>query len=40
MLMWAREHDCPWNNLVLSNAASGGHTEVMRWAKENGCPGG
>ena len=21
-------------------AAEGGHTEVLRWAKEHGCPGG
>jgi len=37
MLTWARENGCPWDGHICSNAARGGHFEVLKWAKANGC---
>jgi hypothetical protein len=37
-LKWARQNGCPWNELTCSEAAKGGHLEVLRWARQNGCP--
>ena len=34
-LKWAREKDCPWDELT---AGHGGHLETLKWARENGCP--
>ena len=28
----------PWNHLTCANAAEHGHLEVLKWARENGCP--
>jgi len=39
MLMWLREQQCPWDARTLLNAHRNGHTEVLTWAKEHGCPG-
>jgi hypothetical protein len=33
----ARER-LPVGRADVSNAASGGHLEVLKWARENGCP--
>ena len=38
MLQWARENGCPWNEKMCTDAAWGGHLEVLQWARENGCP--
>jgi hypothetical protein len=38
VLKWARENDCPWDELTCTSAALGGHLEVLKWARENGCP--
>ena len=36
---WARrEHHCPWDSLTPETAASGGHLEVLQWAREHACP--
>jgi hypothetical protein len=36
---WAREHDCPWDELNDCRiSAWQGHLQVLRWARENGCP--
>jgi hypothetical protein len=37
-LAWAKANGCPWNEKVCSNAARGGHVDVLRWARENECP--
>ena len=33
-----REHNCPWDSRTTNYAAEGGHTELLRWAREHGCP--
>jgi len=38
VLQWAREQDCPWDADTCSDAARGGHLEVLKWAWEHGCP--
>ena len=38
MLMWAREHDCPWDKQTCASAAEGGHLDVLMWAREHDCP--
>jgi hypothetical protein len=38
-LIWAREHDCPWNELSV-RAEAFGHREVLRWLDEHGDCGG
>jgi hypothetical protein len=38
VLIWAREHDCPWGIGTCSWAAKNGHLAVLRWAREHGCP--
>jgi hypothetical protein len=37
MLKWARENNCPWNELACSNAVLHGHLEVLKWVRKNGC---
>ena len=27
-----------WDRWTCANAAEGGHLEVLKWARENGCP--
>ena len=38
--MWAREHDCPWDETTCECAANSEELEVLRWAIGHGCPGG
>ena len=38
VLKWARENDCPWDELTCMYAAKHGHLGTLRWARENGCP--
>jgi hypothetical protein len=38
VLKWARENDCPWDELTCVSAAKHGHLEVLQWARTNGCP--
>ena len=33
-----RENDCPWDEDTCTDAAQGGHLEVLKWSRENGCP--
>ena len=33
----ARENGCEWDRWTCSNAAKGGHLEVLLWATINGC---
>jgi hypothetical protein len=28
----------PWDEDTCTNAAEGGHLEVLKWLRENGCP--
>lgn len=36
-LACAKANGCPWNETVCSNAARGGHLDVLCWAGESGC---
>ena len=38
VLMWAREHGCPWDKSTCEYAVNGGQMAVLKWAKEHGCP--
>ena len=38
MLMWAREHHCPWDEGMCAFAAERGYLEVLMWAREHVCP--
>ena len=38
MVQWAREKGCEWDEETCEYAAEGGHLEVLRWARANGCP--
>ena len=29
---------CPWNKHTCRYAVDQGHVEVLRWARQNGCP--
>ena len=40
MLIYAHENGCPWDRFTCSNAAEGGHLDVLKYAHENGCPWG
>ena len=31
--MWAREHDCPWDEFTCAFAAERGHLDVLMWAR-------
>jgi len=31
VLKWARENGCPWAETTCSEAAYGGHLEVLSW---------
>ena len=37
-LVYAHEHDAPWDILTCSCAASGGHLDCLRYAHEHGAP--
>ena len=34
----AHQNGCEWNSSICSNAALKGHLEVLKWARQNGCP--
>ena len=38
MLVWLREHNCPWCERTCAEAADAGHADVLQWALDNGCP--
>jgi len=38
VLRWVREHGCDWDEETCSEAAAGGHLEVLTWVREHGCP--
>jgi hypothetical protein len=38
VLKWGREYGCPWDGRTREHAAESGHTDLLRWAEENGCP--
>jgi hypothetical protein len=39
LVEWLEDNDCPFDNRRLCGiAAAGGHLEVLRWAREKGCP--
>ena len=38
MLSWVWAHDRPWDERTCASAASGGHLEVLKWAREHDCP--
>jgi hypothetical protein len=33
--MWAREHNCPWDEWICVCAALGRHLDVLKWAREH-----
>jgi len=33
-----RANGCPWDGRTCLQAVHFGHVEVLRWARENGCP--
>jgi hypothetical protein len=33
-----RADEWPWDAWTCAYAAKGGHLEVLKWARENGCP--
>jgi len=38
---WGQEewgHDCKWGAETCSAAAAGGHFEMLKWLREQGCP--
>ena len=37
-MIWAREHDCPWNELTCAAAAQEGHLDILIWAREHHRP--
>ena len=37
-LAWAKEMGCRWDASVCAVAARGGHLEVLKWARAQGCP--
>jgi len=38
VLQWLRARGCPWNGWVIAQATEFGHTQVLAWARSNGCP--
>ena len=38
MLKWLRANGINWNEKVCLVAAMNGHLEVLKWAREKGCP--
>ena len=38
IMKWLKEHDCPWDSLVIYEACKHGNLENMKWLVENGCP--
>jgi hypothetical protein len=37
-LIFAREKNCPWDNLTAKLAVENGHLDCFQYAVENGCP--
>jgi len=37
--MWLREMGCGWDASTWAGAAEGGHLEILKWARLNGCRG-
>ncbi len=37
ILIWAREHDIPWDSVTCSSASLNGHLGCLKWARKNGC---
>jgi len=37
LLVWAREHDCEWDDWKCANAVKGGPLAVLRWARTHNC---
>jgi hypothetical protein len=33
-----RANGWPWDGFTIENALMGGHTAVLQWAREQGCP--
>ncbi len=38
VIQWARKHELRWNEAACDNAALSGHTNLMLWLLDNGCP--
>ena len=38
ILVWAREHDCPWDAWSCAEAARTGKLETLEWLRARGCP--
>jgi hypothetical protein len=38
LLKWAREHDCPWDEMTRHHADLNGNLELLQWAVEHGAP--
>jgi hypothetical protein len=38
VLVYTREHGCPWDVLTIAHAVENGHFNVVKWAHEHGCP--
>jgi len=36
--MWARERQCPWDEVTCQWVAKKGNLEVLQWAREQNCP--
>ena len=32
-----RNNSCPWSEYDLRKYSMGGHIEILKWARENGC---
>jgi hypothetical protein len=37
-LIWLRDNNCPWDSDCTSEAALGGHMQLLEWAVQQGCP--
>jgi len=37
-IIYAHEHNYPWNELTCDYAAENGHLDCLVYAHENGCP--
>ncbi|KAL6048340.1 Ankyrin repeat domain-containing protein [Balamuthia mandrillaris] len=38
LLLWSREHGCPWDGSLCKNAARNGHLVVLKRLREQDCP--
>jgi len=36
-LQWARKQGSPWNELACAQGARGGHLDIVKWLREQGC---